>query len=57
MISHDYYSKNLAAFDSTNGTLKIISLEELRCNSLKKKKPKKDETLEKLYRVTWKEGE
>jgi len=40
-MDHDYYSKSLPVLDPIKGILKILPFEELRSNSLKKKKPKK----------------
>lgn len=49
---HDFYASCVPSLDPVRGYFKLLSLEELRGNSLKKKKPKKEEVEEKLYHIT-----
>lgn len=51
MCSHNYSSKSIPILDPINGMFKMLSLEELRGNSLKKKKLKRDFGNREMYRI------
>ena len=51
MCSHNYSSKSIPILDPINGMFKMLSLEGLRGNSLKKKKLKRDFGNREMYRI------
>ena len=57
IVHHDFYSKYIPCLDPVRGNFRLLSLEELRGNSLKKKKPKKEENSEDVYQILLGKGE